>query len=88
MHGLVAGDLLEDMRGALPVDRAKHEEATVEPGGEEVAQIRVDAGERLVLARKARPTSRPGGARRRVCLQAGHPGKREARLPPERGDAT
>ena len=47
VDSLVADDLLEDMGGRRPVDRAQHQEAAVEPGREQVLEIAVEAVSRL-----------------------------------------
>jgi hypothetical protein len=71
VHRLVADDLLEDVRGRRPVDRSQHQEAAVEPGGEELREV-------AIHRRKRRIALHPGeyvlahahqlerGARRRV----------------------
>ena len=42
VHRLVADDLLEDVRRRRPVDVPEHQEAAVEPGAEQVGEVRVD----------------------------------------------
>ena len=49
VHGLVADDLLQDGRRRVPIDAAQDQEAAVEPGVEQAAQVGIDGGERRIL---------------------------------------
>ena len=49
MHRLVADDLLEQVRRGRPVDALEHQEATIEPGREQVEEVVVDDGEIVAM---------------------------------------
>ena len=49
MHGFVADDLLEDVGGRRPIDRPQHQKAGIEPGGEEMREVVVDAVEAAIF---------------------------------------
>jgi|GEM_PF-5257273 len=60
MHRFVGDDLLEDRGGRLPVDAAQHQEAPVEPGIKEMAQVDIDHIQRGVLWEHAQQVSPHG----------------------------
>ncbi len=53
VHGLVADDLLENIGGRRPIDRPQHQKARIEPGGEEMREVGIDAVELSLLLQGA-----------------------------------
>src|SRR5215471_10140807 len=52
MDGLILDQLFQNGGGGVPVNFLEHEEAPIEPGGEQMSQIRRDGGLRGVRARR------------------------------------
>ena len=71
---LVADDLLEDVGRRRPVDRAQNEEAPIEPRGEQVLEIAVEAHRRVDRLRGGFPILQALAQREQILA---HPHQRE-----------
>ena len=73
MHRLIADDLLENIGGRRPIDRPQHQKARIEPGGEEMGEVGIDALELPILLHGAQQLLAHAHQRRRAARREVEP---------------